>query len=95
MTVEILFCLMSSLENCLISTYIYLFSTRIQMEKNWGDTPSATLTTCSCKFPYMYNMNLDTIMILQWFSKTACQASPKYNNHIKLIHIVLRPYNML
>ena len=39
----------------------------------------------------MYNMNLDTIMILQWFSKTACQASPKYNNHIKLIHIVLSP----
>ena len=34
---------MSSLENCLISTYLLLFSTRGQMEKNWGDTPSATL----------------------------------------------------
>ena len=41
--VEILFCLMSTLENCLISTYLLWFSTRIQMEKNWGDTPSATL----------------------------------------------------
>ena len=35
---------MSTLENCLISTYLLLFSTRVQMEKNWGDTPSATLT---------------------------------------------------
>ena len=34
---------MSSLENCLISTYLLWFSTRVQMEKNWGDTPSATL----------------------------------------------------
>ena len=34
---------MSSLENCLISAYLLWFSTRIQMEKNWGDTPSATL----------------------------------------------------
>ena len=34
---------MSSLENCLISTYVLWFSTWIQMEKNWGDTPSATL----------------------------------------------------
>ena len=34
---------MSTLENCLISTYLLLFSTRVQMEKNWGDTPSATL----------------------------------------------------
>ena len=41
--VEILFCLMSSLENCLISTYLLWFSTRVQMDKNWGDTPSATL----------------------------------------------------
>ena len=38
-----LFCLMSSLENCLISTYLLWFSTRVRMEKNWGDTPSATL----------------------------------------------------
>ena len=35
---------MSSLENCLISTYLLWFSTRVQMEKNWGDTPSATLS---------------------------------------------------
>ena len=34
---------MSSLENCLISTYLLWFSTQIQMEKNWGDMPSATL----------------------------------------------------
>ena len=34
---------MSSLENCLISTYLLWFSIRIQMEKNCGDTPSATL----------------------------------------------------
>ena len=34
---------MSSLENRLILTYLLWFSTRIQMEKNWGDTPSATL----------------------------------------------------
>ena len=34
---------MSSLENCLISTYLLWFSTRVQMGKNWGDTPSATL----------------------------------------------------
>ena len=44
--VERLFCLMSSLENCLISTYLLWFSTRVQMEKNWGDTPSATLKHC-------------------------------------------------
>ena len=35
--------LMSSLENCFISTYLLWFSTRVQMEKNWVDTPSATL----------------------------------------------------
>ena len=34
---------MSCLENCLISTYLLLFSTRVQKKKNWGDTPSATL----------------------------------------------------
>ena len=34
---------MSTFENCLISTYLLGFSTRVQMEKNWGDTPSATL----------------------------------------------------
>ena len=34
---------MSSLENCLISTYLLWFSTRVQMEKKLGDTPSATL----------------------------------------------------
>ena len=34
---------MSSLENCLISTYLLWFSTRVQMEKNWGDTPNVTL----------------------------------------------------
>ena len=34
---------MSLLENCLISTYLLWFSTRAQMEKNLGDTPSATL----------------------------------------------------
>ena len=32
-TVEILFCLTSTLENCLISTYVLWFSTRVQMEK--------------------------------------------------------------
>ena len=42
--VEILFCLMSTLENCLISTYLLWFSTPVQMEKNWEDSPSATLT---------------------------------------------------
>ena len=34
---------MSSLENCLISTYLLWLSTRVQMEKKLGDTPSATL----------------------------------------------------
>ena len=34
---------MSTLENCLLSTYLLWFSTRVQMDKNWGDTPSATL----------------------------------------------------
>ena len=34
---------MSTLENCLVSTYLLWFSTRVKMEKNWGDTPSATL----------------------------------------------------
>ena len=33
MTVEILFCLMSTLENCWIPTYLLWFSTRFQMEK--------------------------------------------------------------
>ena len=32
-----------TLENCLISTYLLWFSTRFQMEKNCGDTPSARL----------------------------------------------------
>ena len=32
-TVEILFCFMSTLENCLIPTYLLWFSTRVQMEK--------------------------------------------------------------
>ena len=41
---------MSTLENCLISIYILRFSTRVQMEKNWGDTPSATL-----RYPYKCN----------------------------------------
>ena len=31
-TVEILFCLMSILENCLISRYLFWLSTRVQME---------------------------------------------------------------
>ena len=42
-TVKILFCLISTLENCLISIYILRFSTQVQMEKNCGDTPSARL----------------------------------------------------
>ena len=33
-----------TLENCLISTYKLWFSTRVQIKKNYGDTPSATLT---------------------------------------------------
>ena len=36
---------MSTLENCLISKYLLWFSTKVQIEKNWGDTPSATLKT--------------------------------------------------
>ena len=39
---------MSSLENCLIWTYLLWFSTRIQMEKNWGDTPNVTLRQARC-----------------------------------------------
>ena len=53
-TVEILFCLMSSLENCLISTYLLWFSTRVQMENNWGDTPSATLNIFHQRDVYIY-----------------------------------------
>ena len=47
MTVEILFCLMSTLESSLISTNLLWFSTRVQMEKNWRDTPSVTLSDFS------------------------------------------------
>ena len=50
-----IFCSMSTLENCLISTYLLWFSTRVQMEKNWGDTQSATLIShISYKYMYMY-----------------------------------------
>ena len=43
-----LFGLMSTLENCLISTYLLWFSTRVQMKKNCGDMPSACLKDISC-----------------------------------------------
>ena len=43
--VDILFGLMSTLENCLISTYLLWFSTRVQMKIIFGDSTSACLTS--------------------------------------------------
>ena len=63
-----LFCLMSSLENCLISTYLLWFSTRVQMEKNWGDTPSATLKVKTllltlCIIGHLYGHHLKVLQV--------------------------------
>ena len=43
---------MSALENCLISTYLLRISTRVQMEKNWGDTPSVRLNNFAKRILY-------------------------------------------
>ena len=35
--------MMSTSENCLILTYLFWLSSRVQMKKDCGDTPSARL----------------------------------------------------
>ena len=56
---------MSTLENCLISTYWLWFSTRVQMKKKTGDTPSATLIKkrlCKWGSRFVYaSSHLDTV----------------------------------
>ena len=59
---------MSSLENCLISTYLLWFSTRVQVEKNWGDTPSATLklNVKTLKFINISRIQIFSLNITFW-----------------------------
>ena len=47
---------MSTVENCLISTYLLCFSTRVHMKKNGGDTPYASLTNQKGTINDLYNL---------------------------------------
>ena len=67
---------MSTLENCLISTYLLRFSTWVQMEKNWEDTPSATL-----KF-YSYRI-WHIAAIINSFSFYSSLKLNKHHFHLK------------
>ena len=71
-TVEILFCLMSTLENCLILIYLLWFSTRVQMEKNWEDTPSATLRKMINYFNDVV-FNLKSKPYCSWHKEMLCE----------------------
>ena len=76
---------MSSLENCLISTYLLWFSTRVQMEKNWGDTPSATLKAAK----RMKDQKKSKVQT-QWLSWIDQSASNSYLTGNNICNVALR-----
>ena len=75
LTVEILFCLMSTLENCLISTYLLWFRTRVQMETNCGATPrlSAHLNMTFFKDFKIQAYKKKVYQSFAWFNSDFCQ----------------------